>query len=206
MEKRKSNAFRKDIYLLGADSEGCLNCIEPNKKLRLDRDAFLAKLERFLESIHVINQKEDDKMDKNKLIAEWRGCESEDQWVFFCEDLTRELKRLGMLNCTLFATVLNFGWQSLNGELVLNGIETSQMLLQKLLPRTECYFKVYEEHDGSLAINITHHDSPAWAEWYHVRIADYCPECETAFVDDSEQKGSIDEYGMCTKCEKEYWR
>lgn len=64
------------------------------------------------------------------------------------------------------AEVRNFGWRSLNGHKYFQAM-TGKSLLQAVLPKTECTFKVYRYGKG-LAINNAHHDSPTWNEWYYI--------------------------------------
>ncbi len=64
------------------------------------------------------------------------------------------------------AVVHDFGWRSLDGCKLLHAT-TGKALLQAVLPRTDCTFKVYRYGRG-LAINNAHHDSPTWAEWYYI--------------------------------------
>jgi len=64
------------------------------------------------------------------------------------------------------AEVRNFGWRSLNGHKYFQAM-TGKSLLQAVLPRTECTFKVYRYGKG-FAINNAHHDSPSWTEWYYI--------------------------------------
>ena len=64
------------------------------------------------------------------------------------------------------AEVKNFGWRSLNGHKHFQAM-TGKSLLQAILPKTECTFKVFRYGKG-LAINNAHHDSPTWNEWYYI--------------------------------------
>jgi len=68
------------------------------------------------------------------------------------------------------ARVENFGWRSLSGQMDTFKATTGQELLGKILPKTDCSFRIKKMRNG-FAINNAHHDSPVWAEWYYVTKA-----------------------------------
>jgi hypothetical protein len=59
------------------------------------------------------------------------------------------------------------GWRAQDGWQVA-AVESAKELLQKVLPNTDCTFKIYEYGGHGLAINNAHHDSPVWKEWYYL--------------------------------------
>ncbi len=86
------------------------------------------------------------------------------QWDYLCDYLTELMEKNS--HGGWLAEVKNFGWRSLNGHKYFEA-RTGRELLQKVLPKTECTFKVYRYGKG-LAINNAHHDSPTWNEWYYI--------------------------------------
>jgi hypothetical protein len=104
----------------------------------------------------------------------WDSCDYEDpdSASFAWDDLTEELTRFiqavnpdGEWSCE----VRNFGWrhQDGHGEFSAgNGLT----FLRKVLPRTECTFKVWlSEDDKKVTINNAHHDAPTGGELYFIR-------------------------------------
>lgn len=66
-----------------------------------------------------------------------------------------------------YAEVNNFGWRGLDGHATIEA-ETGQELLRKVLPKTDCIFRIY--HDGrGIKIQNFHHDSPVGKEWYYIQ-------------------------------------
>jgi hypothetical protein len=64
------------------------------------------------------------------------------------------------------ATVKNFSWRNDNGHTYIyakSGIE----FLQKILPGTDCTFKIFNYGKG-IALQNWHHDSPIGNEWYYL--------------------------------------
>ena len=96
------------------------------------------------------------------------ACEDEDllsyEFDSLCECLTHFMRRNEHGGWK--ATVNNFGWRSLNGEKMFHATNGRE-LLQAILPKTDCTFRVYRYGNG-FAINNAHHDSPVWKEWYYV--------------------------------------
>lgn len=91
------------------------------------------------------------------------------EWECFCDDLSELLNSLNR-HGKWHATVENFGWQKLSGY---TNIKTNdgQKFLSKLLPKTDCSFKVFVEGKGFgryIKIQNFHHDSPVGNEWYTI--------------------------------------
>ncbi len=123
----------------------------------------------------------------------------------------------------------NFGWQSVHGTAEFFA-DTGQKFLQELLPKTECYFKVFlheqwthrvdyvgESHlFKGLSIQNYHHDSPVGNEWYYLLdVGDLtkCVRCEKWFPemeyyeyegDDPSLIGSHDD-SFCQRCGEAYY-
>lgn len=103
--------------------------------------------------------------------------ETEEEWDMLCEELT------GLISFneekTWYATVSNFGWRNLDGEAGFKA-ENGRELLQRILPDTDCHFKIYIEGTGDdTVINLQnyHHDSPVGNEWYEILPAKECICC-----------------------------
>jgi|GEM_PF-1897476 len=85
----------------------------------------------------------------------------------------------------------NFGWRNLGGhaQLALDGKNDGQQFLSKILPETDCSFKIYEyEHGDQKGIKVHnfHHDSPT-GEWYYaipVKSEWFCVFCGEIFVNE----------------------
>jgi hypothetical protein len=111
---------------------------------------------------------------KNEPNLEGSNYSEEEDDGFEWDDLTSALTEL-MNDCMRFrgtegywhSEVENFGWQKLSGQKDFKA-ETGTELLRKILPNTECHFKIYKV-GNVLRINNFHHDSPVGAEWYTVR-------------------------------------
>ena len=86
------------------------------------------------------------------------------QFDYLCDYLTELMAKNS--HGGWLAEVNNFGWRSLNGHKYFQAM-TGRELLQKVLPQTECTFKIYRYGKG-FAINNAHHDSPTWNEWYYI--------------------------------------
>lgn len=99
------------------------------------------------------------------------GSNTDDEsWVWLVEDLTTIMERMNPSG-EWKAQVKNFGWQKVSGQAEFTA-HTGAELLNKILPNTECHFRIYERR-GYLAVNNAHHDSPTWDEWYYVFPATY---------------------------------
>jgi hypothetical protein len=85
-----------------------------------------------------------------------------------CDYLTETLKRLSP-DGYFKVEMKNFGWQARSGYKYLQAT-TGKELLEKILPKTDCTFKIFKvKHGKMLAIQNFHHDSPVGAEWYVVK-------------------------------------
>lgn len=69
------------------------------------------------------------------------------------------------------AKMENFGWRSLDGLKYLKAT-TGKELVQKVLPNTNCTFKVFNFGKG-LCIQNWHHDSPMGNEHYYLMPISY---------------------------------
>jgi len=93
------------------------------------------------------------------------------EWESLTEWLTEIMQKKNYRNYYKHSwdvKVENFGWRSSNGEAKIKAKDGTE-LLQKILPDTDCTFRIF--HDGRTGIKIQnfHHDSPTGNEWYHVR-------------------------------------
>ena len=92
----------------------------------------------------------------------------EEEYSSLTEYLTEVMESLPNYNGTWCATVINFGWRSLNGQKIFKA-EDGQGLLQEILPKTDCTYTIFKTEDGKgLAIQNFHHDSPTGNEWYYI--------------------------------------
>lgn len=96
----------------------------------------------------------------------WDDFDSYDDWQSFVEQLTDLMeghKYWGV-------EVLNFGWMKKHGY---KTVETSRgaVLLDEIMPKTECTFKIYAYKNG-FALRNWHHDSPTGNEWYIIQRRD----------------------------------
>ena len=68
--------------------------------------------------------------------------------------------------------VNNFGWRASDGQTDWFLYESPQKMLEKILPKTDCTFKIWLREDPFygkyLKIQNFHHDSPVGNEWYKV--------------------------------------
>ncbi len=94
----------------------------------------------------------------------------EDEWIFLCEHLTEVMAKKNKHLPYWKADVNGFGWRSLNGYKYFKA-ETGSELLQAILPKTDCTFRIYNEGRGGLDVQNFHHDSCTGAEHYHIRPA-----------------------------------
>jgi hypothetical protein len=104
-----------------------------------------------------------------KLIMEGTNSpEDEFEWDDLVLNLTSIMKQKnpdGYWN----ARVENFGWRKLEGRTDTFKAMTGEQLLFKILPATECSFRIYHHGKNGFAINNVHHDSPMWGvEWYFI--------------------------------------
>jgi hypothetical protein len=106
---------------------------------------------------------------EQKLIAEWEADDDEYDYMFMCDDLDEIMKNINPTG-QWHVTVENAGWQARSGWMNVKATN-SRKLLESILPRTECTFKVYLCGKGFgryLKIQNFHHDSPVGNEWYTV--------------------------------------
>lgn len=92
------------------------------------------------------------------------------EWDFLCEALTELMEKVAgrYSNYGYWkAEVENFGWRSLSGEAEFKA-ETGEELLQHVLPKTDCHFRIFRV-GNELRIQNFHHDSPVGKEWYYIR-------------------------------------
>jgi hypothetical protein len=119
------------------------------------------------------------KREVGELLLDWDGGYFENEETgeneyddFAWDDLTDELTyilRRKNKSGDWYAKVSGFGWRGMDGEQRIEGVaDTGQKFLNKILPDTDCHFKIYDYGKNGLAINNFHHDSPTGAEWYYI--------------------------------------
>ena len=94
------------------------------------------------------------------------SCLYDDEWECECDALTELMKEKNP-DGYWRAEVSNFGWRHQDGKMPEFFCDKGDDLFEKILPKTDCTFKVYDRED-CIAINNAHHDSPCWAEWYYI--------------------------------------
>lgn len=120
------------------------------------------------------------------------GAEDEFWWQEnyddLCEQLTSAMKACDTNYWDWICWVTNFGWRSMDGFMPSFECDNGKGLLQRILPNTECFFKIYSANIGGvkgLAINNSHHDSATGREWYYIMPNIYeetiCAKCLTEF-------------------------
>jgi hypothetical protein len=82
------------------------------------------------------------------------------------------------------AEVINFGWRRARGVKDKFVAETSRALLEKILPRTDCNFIIYELDKRGFAVQNFHHDNNTGNEWYHI-----LPACQEGYHRDWDKDG-----------------
>ena len=106
------------------------------------------------------------KREVGELLLSWAGGEEFD-WEYFAEELTYILRKKNK-SADWYVQVKGFGWRGIDGEKRIEGVaDTGQKFLSRILPDTDCTFKIYDYGKNGLAINNWHHDSPTGAEWYY---------------------------------------
>jgi len=86
------------------------------------------------------------------------------------EDLTELMQKVSARNSyknRWFAEVSNFGWRSLDGSKTFRA-ENGSEFLHKILPDTDCSYKIFRERNV-IKIQNYYHDSPMGKEWYTIR-------------------------------------
>jgi hypothetical protein len=91
------------------------------------------------------------------------------QWDMMTEAVSELMEKVNKTNYWV-ADVENFGWRSQSGTTGVFEAKNGHELLQKVLPKTDCTFKVFKV-DGEIRIQNWHHDSPMGNEWYTIRRA-----------------------------------
>jgi hypothetical protein len=96
-----------------------------------------------------------------------------DAWSSLTECLTETMKEVNKSRfpgASMYwtATVKNFGWRGQSGYKEPFIADTGEQLLQEILPKTDCTFKIFRE-GNELKIQNYHHDSPCGNEWYEIR-------------------------------------
>lgn len=93
------------------------------------------------------------------------------EWDSFTDSMDEVFTEL-FENRHVKAEVSRFGWRGTEGETDWFEYENSQELLRKVLPKTDCTFKIFLREDPfygkHLKIQNFHHDSPVGNEWYTV--------------------------------------
>jgi hypothetical protein len=92
-------------------------------------------------------------------------------WAPICAVITTAMKEINTERSYWDCTVTGQGWRFRTGYKNDFKAETGEELLQAILPRTDCMFKVYVDKAGhKIHINNFHHDSPTGAEWYTISV------------------------------------
>ncbi len=109
---------------------------------------------------------------KRSLVIDGSNCCEDWEWEDVCMTLTDAMEKCNSSILDLsywYAEMINFGWTGACGEQYFKA-EDGKTLLSKILPDTECSFRIYKR-SKTILINNAHHDSPMWAEWYVIRQA-----------------------------------
>ena len=87
------------------------------------------------------------------------------EWDFMCKELTDFMDKIN-LDGDWHCTVENFGWDNRSGYQDFSTCDGAN-LLSKVLPSTECTFKVWLDEEGKkITIDNAHHDKPTGGEIY----------------------------------------
>ena len=124
----------------------------------------------------------------------------EDEWNSEMEYLTEVMNRINP-DGVWWAEGSNLGWRHLSGHKAFEAT-TGKKLMEEILPKTDCTFKVYEvamEGGGSfLGIRNSHHDAPM-GEHYRLDVAQKCEKCGE--IVENNTLTEDDDYGMiCKEC------
>ena len=105
-----------------------------------------------------------------KLYLEGSNSNGEDEWDDICVDLTNLMRELDPdINNYWRAEVENFGWRNRSGYSNFHAKDGTELFFA-VLPKTDCYFKIYVDEDTkTIRINNAHHDKPMGGEWYTIR-------------------------------------
>lgn len=122
------------------------------------------------------------------------------EWESFTEEVHFLLKKANPDEREWKATVKNFGWQNQDGYNFFNATSAIEWL-RKILPDTECYFRIYyDEETRLIEIQNFHHDSPSGNEWYEIMAAiEECELCgKSLFYQEDIYK--LDGENVCKEC------
>ena len=92
------------------------------------------------------------------------------EYECMCDSLTElmtDIQTKGNNGYDWKAEVMNFGWDNRSGWKEFHA-ENGQKLLEEVLPRTQCTFKIFVK-DREIQIQNFHHDSPTGNEWYSIK-------------------------------------
>jgi len=101
-----------------------------------------------------------------ELVLEGSNSCEDFEWEDLTDSLSELMKKINP-GGYWFAKVSNFGWRSIGGHAFIRA-DNGRELLSKILPNTECNFKIHRMGKKGIAINNAHHDSPCYAEWYSI--------------------------------------
>lgn len=110
------------------------------------------------------------------------ACADSDLYQWQWEDLLDSLgEKLKEINPTgrWHAEVKNFGWRSQNGWNEFDA-DDAKTFLHKILPNTDCTFRIFIDPDKTLRLQNFHHDSPCGNEWYYIKAATEEEQAEAA--------------------------
>ena len=88
------------------------------------------------------------------------------EWRDLCDNLTKLMNRINPDGYEWHCAVKNFGWRHQDGYKDFRA-EDGKKLLQEVLPKTDCTFKIFDNGDH-IAINNAHHDAPCGGEMYFI--------------------------------------
>jgi len=102
---------------------------------------------------------------KKKILMQWESGQGGFEWDDLLDFLTEKMLKKNP-DGNWHAEVKGFGWQKLDGYTDFNA-KTGRDFLDRILPDTDCTFKIYNDGKG-FSINNFHHDSPT-GEWYYIK-------------------------------------
>jgi hypothetical protein len=88
------------------------------------------------------------------------------EWESLCGYLTELIEKRNP-NGEWSAEVSGLGWRGLSGQMNFQ-VSTGEDLLQIILPKTDCTFRIYDDGEGGLVIQNFHHDAPTGREMYYI--------------------------------------
>ena len=90
-------------------------------------------------------------------------------WEDLCDCLTDQMKRINPRDRKWKGEVNNFGWRRQSGAASFDA-KDGETLLQKVLPKTDCTFRIdFDFRQHLITINNAHHDAPMGGEMYYLR-------------------------------------